>query len=390
MNIANEEKQLEMTMLSSRESCLMHQLFGGKLTEADAHILFDGLDLDTANQNYLLLLACLGHREGWERFPAEMIPRLKGVHRYHQVHNAMGLPWFIRQLRKLTDAGIPIMLIKGIGLLAYYVPNMPRLMWDYDIAVPEEQFDKSLKLLTDENAFRQEWPHSATIKGSRDEIDLHRWIFKTHGEKLSAIWKRAHAFSFHGIEVYVPAPEDMFVHLLDTQSRNYFRLEGTERRMQWLHDCRSVWECAGGFDLDSIVSRAKEFHAKARVRMMLRIFMQCFPELIGKEEFDRVFPYTNEYEHLLYYGGRYKAVRAKQLYEGYTKQKGMTPLHIWQCLRTEMAQYRYLKSELRKINSKASFISYLNMNYCIDGAAAFVRRFILPIRLFEPHLGGGE
>ena len=81
MNVEYVERQLENGVLTAREKCLIGLSFGGEATDEAFHTLTDGLDLDTANQNYLLMLSCLGFAKGWERFPPEMVPRLKGIHR---------------------------------------------------------------------------------------------------------------------------------------------------------------------------------------------------------------------------------------------------------------------------------------------------------------------
>lgn len=367
MNAEYAEKQLEEIMLTPREKCLMSMSFGGEATEEAFRVLTEEINLDTANQNYILMLSCLGYTKGWKYFVPRMIPRLKGVHRYHQVHNSMGIPWLVRQLKKLTEAGIPVMFLKGAALLAYYVPDRPRLMWDYDIAVPVKDFKRAVRLILDAgNTFMQESPHSVSMKGDRDEIDLHHWIFKTYGEQDCDIWERAEAFQFHGIEVHVPSAEDMLIHLLDTQSRNYFRMEGIERRMQWFYDCRRIWEGAGGMDLEHLAARAEELHARERVRMMLRLFIQCFPELADAKEFERHFPRTAAYEKLLITGEKYRQECGRFRAYGYTAESILTPMHIWRTLRVERAIYRYFKPELRQIESRVNFFRYIKMAYCLD------------------------
>ena len=390
-NLRKAEQQLEEMILTPREKSLVALMFNGELTEEALHTLIDGLDLDTANQNYILMLSCLGHTRGWELFPAEMIPRLKGVHRYHQVHNAMGIPWLVQQLRILTDAGIPVMLLKGCAALAYYVPNTPRLMWDYDVAVPEAQFGRALQLLlTGENTFVSDDGHSVSIKGARDEIDLHRWIFKTNGERASDVWERAISFSFYGIDVCVPAPEDMLVHLLDTQSRNYFRQEGADRRMQWICDCRCIWQKTEKLDLRCLADRAQDFFATERVRMMLVQFMQCFPELIDQQEFHQLFPRTKEYDRLLICGEKYKKALNKYKSYKYNFRSAMTPLHVWRSLQMEIASYRYLCPEMRRMDPKLNFLRFFNKMHNIDSFSSLAKKYLSRIRLREQQLPGGE
>ncbi|MCM1134174.1 MAG: nucleotidyltransferase family protein, partial [Clostridium sp.] len=382
------EEQLNKNILSPREKCLMSLLFSGKLTENSAHVLLDNLDLDTANQNYILMLSCLGYTKGWKYFPPEIQPRLKGVHYYHHIHNSMGIPWLLQQLQVLTDNGIPVMLLKGIAMLAYYAPDKPRLMWDYDIAVPNADFERALPLLlTGENTLMGEYPHSAAIKGARDEIDLHRWIFKTYGERSTDIWEHAETFCFHGINVRVPAPEDMLIHLLDNQSRNYFQVrnyllpEGAERRMQWLYDCRRVWEFAGGINLKYLADRAAVFHATERVRMTLKIFMQCFPELIDLQEFERYFPLTASYKRMLVRDANLVSATIRHEKYAYADDGVLTPLRIWRSLRKEIAIYRSFAAEMRWKRPRVTFISHIKKRRNLNNFPDFLKKYLFRIHL---------
>lgn len=378
------ERQLEKHLTTAREKRLLDLSFGGEFTDEAVRALTDGLDLDTANQNYLLMLSCLGFAKRWEGFPPEMVPRLKGVHRYHQAHISIGIPWLVRQIRALADEGISVMLLKGVAMRAYYAPDRPRLMYDYDFAVPEEQFDRAVELLVDNgNTLGLKTAHSFALKGGRNEIDLHRWIFKTHNERCSDIWRRAQMFHFHGVDVCVPAPEDMFIHLLHTRSDECFKQENPTRRIQWLYDCRDLWAYAGGFDLELLAVRTQEFHAAARVRMTLKLFMRCFPELIRPEEFERYFPRTPEYDRLLADGekNRNECVR----YRGYVRdeQSAMTPSYIFRSLRFDVIQYRYLKPELRWMDPNMNFFRYIRLFHNLDGFSDLAKNYLARIRLFE-------
>lgn len=390
MNAEYVERQLEKaSSLTAREKCLIALTFGGEMTDETFHTLTDSLDLDTANQNYLLMLSCLGFAKGWERFSPDMVPRLKGVHRYHQVNISMGIPWLVQQIRRLTDEGIPVMLLKGLAVKAYYAPDRPRIMNDYDFAVPEEQFERALELLLDNgNVLATKAEHSISLNGNRYVIDLHRWVFKMHNEKFSDIWKRSETFHFHGVNVCVLAQEDMFIHLLDTRSRDYFLQANPTRRMQWLYDCRDIWAYSEGLDLERIAIRAKELHTTSRVRMMLRLFMQCFPELIKPEEFERCFPRTSDYDKLLVNGEKYINMVNKYLSYGYNDQNALTPIRIWRGLWFEMIRYIYAKPELKWINPNMNFLRFIKDTYDINGFSDLVKRYLLRIRLFEKRKGG--
>lgn len=83
-------------------------------------ILTDRYDIDYANMNYSLMLAVLGFRMGWDCFPHEIVPRLKGIHRYCQAKNVMGMPWLLEKIRVLRSSEIPVMLIKGLAMRYHY------------------------------------------------------------------------------------------------------------------------------------------------------------------------------------------------------------------------------------------------------------------------------
>lgn len=394
------EKHLEYTMLTKREKYLMHVLFGGELTRDVMQILTKDFDIDTANQNYILMLSCLGYLHNWDLFPPEIVPRLKGVHRYHQVRNSMGMPWLIRQLHVLDDAGIPVMLIKGVAMRAYYAPGTPRLMWDYDIAVPTQQYKEAVGLLgRDGNTLKEEWEHSSAITSGKEELDLHCWIFKKNEENGSDFWERAVHFDFHGMDVCVPSPEDMLIHQLDTQSRNYFLNEAPERRMKWLYDCRCVVEAAGGLNITSIEVRAGELHVTNQVRMMLRQFCRCFPELIEKKRLDAAFPPSKEYyewfrqelngkrerdkrrkekEKNKRNWEKYQAVweKYKRRYPDDSSGSVMTAMRAVRSVTLELAEYRYFKPEMKKSDPNINLWRYFKKTRHIDSVLEFPKFLI--------------
>ena len=272
---------------------------------------------------------------------------------------------------------------------AYYAPGRPRIMGDYDFAVPEERFDRAVELLLENgNRLDEKTGHSFSLKGDRDQIDLHRWIFKTHNERFAGMWERAEPFHFHGVDVRVPAQEDMFIHLMHTRSDEYLKQEKPMLRMQWLYDCRDIWAHSGGLDLERLAVRAREFHAESEVRMMLRLFMRCFPELIKPEEFERCFPRTPEYDRFLVNGGNFKKAHSEYRSHGYNEQSAMTPINVWRGLRYEMSHYRYLKPELQWVEPGINFFRFIKIVRHIEGFSDLAKRYFSRIRLFEKREGG--
>ena len=143
-----------------------------------------------------------------------------------------------------------------------------------------------------------------------------------------------------------------------------------------------------GLDLERLAVRAEELHATPRVRMMLRLFMQCFPELIKPEEFERCFPQNPEYDKLLVNGEKFKNAFSKYRSYGYNDQNALTPIHIWRGMRFEMIRYPYVKPELKWIGPNMHYLRFIKAAYDLDGFSDFAKVYLSRIRLFEKRKGG--
>lgn len=274
-------------VLSEKEKRLMKALFCGETTEDDINLFLDGIDVDTASMDYLLMLSYLGFKIKWKGFPKEIIPRLKGLFRYYQAHNALWIKGLLNNVDILNKASIPVMLIKGVAMLHYYAKGFPRLMYDVDILVPENQFDLALDTLKGSGAkISLGCRHSAHILNGHASVDLHKWFFKNHEEENDDIWNRAIKIDFFGRTVYVPSAEDMFVHQLDTRARAIFASEAETRRMRWIFDCRHI-SMQDGFEPMVAIQRISNFRTHCTSYFIFKAFSDCFPEVISENFVDK-------------------------------------------------------------------------------------------------------
>lgn len=372
--------------LIDKDCLLLRQMFSKTPDEASIKIITDGIDVDNANLNYMLFLSILGYRIGWKWFPERMIPRLMGFHRYYQVSNSLAVPWLAEQIKTLSEAGIEVMLLKGIALRTYYTSSTPRMMSDYDIAVSPEDYDRAVELiLSNGNKKLNTVPHSFTVEneiaGQHCELDIHRWIFKYNGERDTDIWHRSIAYNFYGCRVRILSPEDMLIHLLDTQTNILARDEFPERRLKWLFDCRSVEDCLGGIDLDSLYRRAEEFGVTPSVRMTLLLYSECFPDSVKQEDIESVFPEDHRYQ--LYLEGMEMIHNAFERFEkyDYVPYGVFTPLRIVRAYFKNFQMYRGKKKCTGEKCPWNSFKDYLldlsNTKSTREFLAAKISRFSL-------------
>ena len=372
MNTSLTEEEWSLT---SRERCLLSLLLGEKLKAKDMDLLMSGADIDRENQNWLLMLSRVGYMQGWDLFPKEIIPRLKGIHRYAQVHNTMRIPWLMDKIRTLRHANIPVMLIKGLALRFYYSVGMPRVMGDYDIAVPEECFEKAMSLLQglNYNASTNKYSYHGHIVENNWKLEIHRWIFKHNGERNTDIWERALYFNLYGQDVCVPCPEDMFIHQLDNRSRDMFSAIYDDRRINWLYDCRCILETFDNvLDMISISQRAKEFDVLYNTRRMMLLFADTFPDIISVKDVEKAIPATHDYEKWFrnYQYFRTLSVRIKTEH-----QDTLTPYYILKRVLLKYRLYKQSRKTLHFAYPGPNFRQFLLKDLGAENLAGLIRKY---------------
>lgn len=103
-------------ILTEREGMLIKLLFLKDFcTKQDLDSLTKHYDIDAANMNYSLMLAVLGFRTGWRFFPPEVVPRLKGIHRYCQAKKCYGHAMAFEQTAMLARKEYSGYAFKRIG-----------------------------------------------------------------------------------------------------------------------------------------------------------------------------------------------------------------------------------------------------------------------------------
>ncbi|MDR0812105.1 MAG: nucleotidyltransferase family protein [Paludibacter sp.] len=158
-------------------------------------------------------------------FPDTIIPRLKGVIRYFSVGNAGHLAGFNLVATELNAHNIPLMLMKGIAL-KFYRSAEPRYMWDVDILVRGNDYNKAIELAI-RLGFEIDYigVHSSDLKRGSANIDIHRLFAKgmqSKPEFTERIFTDATEQECFGARAYVPATEDLLLIAITNAYHNYF------------------------------------------------------------------------------------------------------------------------------------------------------------------------
>ncbi|MBQ1383123.1 MAG: nucleotidyltransferase family protein [Solobacterium sp.] len=379
------EKRLIQESLNERERKALHLLFSNQRSDEEILDVLEGLDPDTEDISFLLLLSMLGYSCAWKGFPERIIPRLKGIHRYYQVDNAMKFTWLCGILGGLEKAGIRAMLIKGGAMYVHYRQSSPRIMSDFDVSVPADRFEEACALVESYGCIKGDtaaWSaeYKAEIHGRTARLDLHCRMFKNGETADAGIRERAVQTEFRGMKLWIPSAEDMFIHLMDNQIRNLFHDEYRNRRTKWFFDCLSMINvCPDILDAGRLRKQADMFHNRNYIRLALRMFSAWFPEIVSAEAVEKCFPADDAYWAWLCDGMEYR--KRYNAVAGFEQGGGLPPKRVYLSARRWIQEYRFMGPEFKEQFGKMSFVDFFcHQTGCRDAAEA-LKRYLPRLRL---------
>jgi len=181
-------------------------------------------DVDSGSQRLLPLvfLNLLEHRTD---DPAML--RLKGMYRKTWSANHFLFRQTANILNCLQEAGIPVMVLKGIPLtILYYKNHALRPMSDMDIMVPLSRARDAIGVLKNNGwsvgnpaqlEFFLKYGRSTELfDADRNELDLH-WhpVFETYDDRAtSTFWDKAITLEVAGVQTQTMCPADTLFHVI--------------------------------------------------------------------------------------------------------------------------------------------------------------------------------
>ncbi|MBR0479003.1 MAG: nucleotidyltransferase family protein [Solobacterium sp.] len=379
------ENKIIHEALNEREQKVLRLVFSDEQDEKEIRNVLTGLDPDTEDISFLLMLAILGYTCSWKGFPEELVPRLKGIHRYYQVDNVMKFTWLCGILDRLEKAGIPGMLIKGGAMYVHYRQSSPRIMSDFDVVVPVDRFREACALMesygcTKGNTAAWAAEYKAEVHGRTAWLDLHCRMFKNGETADEGVRERAVQTEFRGKKVRIPSVEDMFIHLMDNQTRNLFHDEYRNRRTKWFFDCLSIIQVYPYIlDAERLRKQTDRFYNRNYIRLALRMFSAWFPQIVSAETVEKCFPADDAYWAWLCDGMEYlKRYSAVVDYE----QGGPLPLkRVYRAARRWIQEYRFMGPEFKEQFGKMSFVDFFCHQTGCRNAVDALKRYLPRLRL---------
>ena len=377
-------------VINKKEKELLRLLFLERVCSESEDIAFllKGADFDNERFEYLLMLAVLGKKQDWRYFPNEIKPRLEGIYKSVRLRNIYGVPWLKEKLLLLNKHAVPLMLLKGMAMRAYYAPETPRQMSDYDFAVPEERFKEAKDILMESDSTLQPGPvsqHALHIEKQGKVIDLHQWIFKTHGGVSAGLWENSIEIAFLGAGVRVLNPVDIFIHIVDCKTRDLIKNIQSDRKLKWLFDTRCIIKKAGyeNWDWSKVADRAKELGSYNYVVYLMPYFSEVFPDTLSEADMRYFFPQDEEYQD--WYKRVKKVSLVNEEFQAYIKNH-CEDKFAWRrrlkALWRDWNHYHYYYGqELKAAGEKIGFFNYFCSVHRIKGITGLFKRVF--VKLFH-------
>ena len=181
-------------------------------------------DVDSGSQR---LLPLVFHNLLEHRIDDPVMLRLKGMYRKTWSANHFLFRQTARILNLLQEAGIPVMVLKGVPLtILYYRNHALRPMHDMDIMVPISRAWNAIDVLKNNGwavgdparleFFLKHGRSAEFFDADRNELDLH-WhpVFEACDDKAGpAFWDRAISLDVAGVQTQTLCPADTLFHVI--------------------------------------------------------------------------------------------------------------------------------------------------------------------------------
>lgn len=265
---------------SMKELELLRLLYKEDITEESLEEFFKNIDIENMGLSKVTHIAHLCQKVHFKGVPKELKPRLQGISRFWVSHNAKLIMNAFKLIHQFNEAGIDVLLCKGIAMRLGYAKKITRNMWDVDLTVRPKDHERALKIANGQGYKKYHAPHSTDLAKDKDIfIDLHpvfnkTAIFNENAEKV--IWDRSIPMEVYGERVYLPSVEDMLVQLFSNAASGMYC--NNDNRLKWVCDCMNIIQLNKTIDWDKVVNISFEQGVPHLVYISMDLLSAIFRE----------------------------------------------------------------------------------------------------------------
>ena len=234
------------------------------------------IDLDAMDYPTLRLCSPLLEKFGGALAGTPYYERLKGIYRYFHFRSNLIASAGRRAVLGMLDAGIDVVLFKGIAISLKYHGNIAiRPMADIDVLVRREHLPQAEQVLR-QYGYRYINPEEKKstdvhahqyINADSSSFDLHWYSLyeSPHTGIDDGIWERAEFLDWDGLVVKVMSPEDLLLTSMVNGLRDY------PMRPHWIHDVARIVDSEPVIPWAKVWEEARKRHLREQVFIALNL-----------------------------------------------------------------------------------------------------------------------
>lgn len=300
-------------ILYPTDKALLQLAFSKNPTQEDLDNLLKDFDIEVKGGSKSLMLSYFMKRHPELNFTAYEGPRLKGLLNFFRFKNLKTIAHFTKIGRELNKNGITPMILKG-GAMKFLRPDLPRVMSDIDILVPEKNLLKCAKLAEPLGYWWEKVDiHAIDLHPNGSEegaLDVHKFIYMETGfEKvlLKGLYKRARNVNAFGVNALIPSNEDLLFISLVNLARNLRNKTSQAGLLFTLFDCKFLMESKPDFDWEIVIENAKKTKTEVQMNFAIKFIEKISAEVLPNEiKNDKLFEKeTKEYSNMVMYNRFY-------------------------------------------------------------------------------------
>jgi hypothetical protein len=281
--------------IGEKDKLLLQLSFADAVTPDELADLLSDYDIENARFDFTLLLAFLLKKHPYLKFPEKIVPRLEGIIRFSQYKNVAFLQAFKDAGTQLNRKKIPVLLIRSI-LMRYLNPKELRLLFDVDFVVSEENYEETIKTALETGfAVKSSYQYSTHFAKGAVVMNIYRLFMHETGRAGVAIFKemftRAKNTNVFGIDVLIPATEDLMIIALTNAYRNLVVAPLPFAKDSFhFYDIAKILQSDKKLNWDTVFDIAAQAGVFYQIWTMLHLFDWMLPGLLPDDLLAKITP----------------------------------------------------------------------------------------------------
>lgn len=295
-------------ILTAEEKDLLEISFKTNPTQEELNELLKKWDIEKKDASKSLMLAYFIKMHPHLRFTSYEEPRLKGLLNFFRFRNLKTIAHYTKIGKALNKNGIEPIILKG-GAMKFLRSDLPRVMNDIDIVIPEKDFIRGADIISELGySYEKIDIHSIDFHDFNGEgtVDLHKFVYMGTGfEKnfLEGLFKRAHFEMVFGVKTFVPSNEDMVFVALVNLAKNLRDKTSQAGLLYVLYDCKFLLEISENFDWNIVKENARKTKTEVQINFAIKFIDKISSEILPNE-IKQNMPFekeTNDYSRIVMY-----------------------------------------------------------------------------------------